>query len=43
MINYDNANYVLINKFPKMREIYLEDEEYYEDLPYLFYESESFL
>lgn len=40
MINYDNANYVLINKFPKMREIYLEDEDYYEDLPYLFYESE---
>ena len=39
MYNYDEAINLLIVKFPSLRIIYEDDVDYYEGLPYLFYES----
>ncbi|MDR0298950.1 MAG: hypothetical protein LBI13_02555 [Streptococcaceae bacterium] len=38
MYKYKDANNLLIKKFPVLDKIYKEDEDYYVDLPYLFYE-----
>jgi len=40
MYTYEDAIPILINKFPEMKTIYEEDSDYYEDIPYVFYESE---
>jgi hypothetical protein len=40
MYKYDEVINVVTNKFPQMKEVFEKDEEYYEDLPYVFYESE---
>ncbi len=40
MYVYDEVITTLINQFTEMKAIFEQDEEYYEDLPYVFYESE---
>jgi hypothetical protein len=40
MHSYDDAITVLINRFCEMKERYELDKDDYEDLPYVFYESE---
>ncbi|PKM94790.1 MAG: hypothetical protein CVU84_07640 [Firmicutes bacterium HGW-Firmicutes-1] len=40
MYKYDEVISVLTSNFSEMKEIFEKDEDYYEDLPYLFYESE---
>lgn len=40
MYVYDEVITILIKKFPEMKVIYEQNEDYYEDLPYVFYESE---
>ncbi len=37
---YQDCIKILTDRFSKMKEIYDLEKEYYEDLPYLFYESE---
>ena len=39
-LQYSNANHLLMDAFPKMKEIYSENVDEYIDLPYAFYESE---
>lgn len=40
MYRYDEAITILINHFPEMKNIYELNKDYYEDIPYVFYESE---
>ncbi len=40
MYVYDEVITILIQKFLEMKSIYEQNEDYYEDLPYVFYESE---
>lgn len=40
MYNFSEAITLVINKFPDMKLAYELDQEYYEDLSYLFYETE---
>lgn len=40
MYVYDEVITNLVEQFPEMKIIIEQDEEYYEDIPYLFYESE---
>lgn len=40
MYYYSQAIKLLIDNFYELKEIYDEDEDYYIDLPYIFYESE---
>jgi hypothetical protein len=40
MYSYDGAITSLVNRFSELKEIYELDKDYYEDLPYVFYESE---
>lgn len=37
-MNYDNIISCLLSKFGALKKIYKQDEEYYHDLPYLFFE-----
>ena len=39
MFLYKNAIECLIENIPELKSLYEEDQEYYEDLPYVFYES----
>jgi len=39
MYNYSESISLLINKFPVLKSIYEDDIDYYENLPYVFYES----
>ncbi|MBA4689178.1 MAG: hypothetical protein H2184_18785 [Candidatus Galacturonibacter soehngenii] len=39
MYNYDDTIKILVNRFSEMNEIYESDKDYYEDLPYVFFES----
>ncbi|BDH84662.1 DUF7674 family protein [Lactococcus lactis] len=40
MYYYSQAIKLLIDNFSELKEIYDDDEDYYIDLPYIFYESE---
>jgi len=40
MYKYDDSITYLINHFFELKEIYEKDKDYYENLPYVFYESE---
>lgn len=40
MYVYDEVITNLVEQFPEMKAIFEQDEDYYEDLPYVFYESE---
>lgn len=40
MYRYDDAITIIVNRFTEMKSIYELDIDYYEDLPYVFYESE---
>ena len=39
MFNYEESINILVNKFPKLKLIYEDNIDDYEDLPYVFYES----
>lgn len=38
MYNYDESITILITRFPSLRLVYEDDGDYYEGLPYVFYE-----
>jgi len=40
MYSYDEAITSLVSRFSELKEVYELDKDYYEDLPYVFYESE---
>jgi len=40
MYVYDEVIEILVRQFSEMKDIFEQDEDYYEDLPYVFYESE---
>jgi len=40
MYVYNEVISILVEKFPEMKVIFEQDEDYYEDIPYVFYESE---
>jgi len=40
MYVYDEVITILVKQFPEMKAIFEQDEDYYEDIPYVFYESE---
>ncbi|UWV46589.1 hypothetical protein N1236_13625 [Acetivibrio thermocellus] len=39
MYRYEEAINILINKFPELKKVYIENIDDYEGLPYVFYES----
>lgn len=39
MLLYNNAIKILLEKFPKLKVIYNEDQDFYVNLPYVFYET----
>ncbi len=40
MYAYDEVIETLVRRFSEMKDIFEQDEDYYEDIPYVFYESE---
>ena len=40
MYKYEEAITILVDRFPNLKSIYELDKDYYENLPYIFYESE---